>query len=357
MLTLVRSRDDAATHQPPEAAYAANTFAEMRCLLSETGQNCSIAAVIPTRGRPQMVLAAVRSAFAQTLLPSEVIVVIDGPESVPESGETTAGLLASFERELLDGRLRVLTVPVPVGGGEARNLGVRAARAHWIAFLDDDDLWLPEKLATQFRVAGALPGDVIPVLSCPVVARSPRYEEVWPRERPRPRQPMAEYLFCRRGWRYGSALLQTSTLLCPRELMLRIPFTPGLRKHQDWDWLLRAAAEPGVHVELVGEQPLAIFHVEGERSSVGRVRDWRFSLGWAMERRRLFTRRALCSFVATECAAQAETAGWRDRAAVFWTLLRLGVPTWRELAQVLTFLLAPRDARRLLRNMLRPRSS
>lgn len=237
-----------------------------------------------------------------------------------------------------------------------RNLGVQMATGDWIAFLDDDDLWLPPKLAAQLAFAGTLAPGSTPVLSCPVLARSPQWEEVWPREPYRPGEPMAEYLFCRRGWRYGSALLQTSTLLAPRNLLLRIPFTPGLRKHQDWDWLLRVAADSHVSIYSVGPAPLAVFHVEGDRPSVGRARNWRFSFEWAREREQFFTPRAFSGFLATECAAQAQGESWSERVALLRAFVRTGPPSLVELARLAVFLLVPQNTRRAIRDRWRLRS-
>ncbi len=318
--------------------------------------NASVSVVIPTRNRPQMVFAAVRSALSQTLPPVEVVVVIDGPAALDAAGAQSAiddGTQAALA-QIVDKRLRVITLPSQVGGAEARNIGVRAATGNWIAFLDDDDLWLPGKLAVQLGFAAALPANITPVLSCPVLARSPQWEELWPRTPYRPGESMAEYLFCRRGWRYGSALLQTSTLLVPRELLLRVPFAMGLRKHQDWDWLLRATAEPGVIVYPVGKVPLAIFHVEGERSSVGRACDWRFSFAWASERQGYFTSRAYASFLVTECAAQASAQGWRERLAFVSALLRTDLShlVLSQLLQLMAFLLFSQKSRRALRTVL-----
>ena len=300
-----------------------------------------------------MAAAAVRSALAQTLAPLEVLAIVDGPESLPADVQTTAEALG----EIADPRLRVFPLQTSLGGGEARNTGVRAATGDYVAFLDDDDLWLPEKLAVQMHAAAALPATAVPVLSCPVTARSPVWEEQWPRERPGPQQPISEYLFCRQGWgsglRYGSALLQTSTLVAPRTLWLRCPFAAGLARHQDWDWLLRAASEPGVVVLLVGTAPLAIFHVEGARSSVSRTRDWQFSLTWALERRHLFTPRAFAAFIATECAAQAQTAGWGERLVLLRALFSTGGEALRVLPHAALFLLTSQNTRRALRDRVR----
>ncbi len=103
----------------------------------------------------------------------------------------------------------------------------------------------------------------------------------------------------------------------------------------------------------VGGEPLAIFHVEGNRASVSRVRDWRFSLTWALERKHLFTSRALAAFIATECAAQAETAGWRERALLLHALCGTGTPAIAELPNVMLFLGVPRSFRRACRDWLR----
>jgi hypothetical protein len=163
---------------------------------------------------------------------------------------------------------------------------------------------------------------------------------------------MAEYLFCREGWTYGAALLQTSTLFAPREFLLRIPFTSGLKKHQDWDWLLRASADPEVEITQL-PAPLAVFHVEGARTSVSRAPDWHFSVHWAAQQRDLFTPRAFSAFLATECAPQAALAGatWEERYALFSTVMRRGSPTLKVCLLCLGFLVLPQKLRRWLRDL------
>ena len=307
----------------------------------------SVSAVIPTRNRPEMVVAAVESALAQTHGPLEVIVVVDGPDP------PTVAALEDLRKRTGDSRLRILALAESHGGAEARNLGVREARGAWVAFLDDDDLWLPQKLSRQLDAAERSIA-IDPVIASAVLARGPGFEAVWPRRLYRSGNSMSEYLFCRQGWTYGAALLQTSTLLAPRHLLLRVPFTAGLKKHQDWDWLLRVSGTPGVQV-WQSPEALAIFHVEGSRASVGRAPDWEFSVRWARERRALFTPRAFSAFVATECAPQASRAGATVQQKL--SLLRMvflqGSPTCKLLLLCLGFLVVPQSFRRAVRNLAR----
>lgn len=97
-----------------------------------------ISVVIPYYNREQYIDQAIQSVLAQTLKPLEIIVVNDC------SRESS--------RRYLDRYADVCTivdVPKNVGSAEARNVGVRHARGQFVAFLDDDDLWLPQKLELQ----------------------------------------------------------------------------------------------------------------------------------------------------------------------------------------------------------------
>jgi glycosyltransferase involved in cell wall biosynthesis len=103
--------------------------------------------VVPTRDRAPLLAATVRAALAQRGVAVEVVVVDDG-----SAGGATARALAG----LADPRLAAIRHPHPLGVSAARNAGVAAARGRWVAFLDDDDLWAPDKLARQLAAAERL---------------------------------------------------------------------------------------------------------------------------------------------------------------------------------------------------------
>ena len=106
--------------------------------------SASVSVVIPTHDRPAMLREAIRSVLAQTFVPSEIIVVTDDP-----LGETEAVV-----REF--GGVVLVRSPAP-GPSAARNKGIELSRGMYVAFLDDDDLWHPEKLAVQMEFLGRHP--------------------------------------------------------------------------------------------------------------------------------------------------------------------------------------------------------
>jgi glycosyltransferase involved in cell wall biosynthesis len=298
-----------------------------------------ISVVIPTRNRPTVVAHAVRSALNQTYTDIEVVVVIDG------SDEGTVQAL----HEIQDSRLRVVALPDNVGGSEARNIGARETRGEWIALLDDDDEWMPDKLQKQIVVANDSAFEY-PIVATALIARSRRGELRWPRKPPS--YPLSEYLFVRNSLFQGEGVLQTSTLMMKRELLLKVPFTRGLRRHQDWDWILRAGNAPGVGIEFISDA-LAIWNIDDPLSPLKTQYHWRYSWEWIRANRDLVTPRAYAGFVAVTLSAQASWQGdWR----AFWPLLREivwgnGKPRFMDLGLFFAMWFLPRNLRHVMRSL------
>jgi glycosyltransferase involved in cell wall biosynthesis len=302
-----------------------------------------VSAVIPTRGRPELMLRAVRSVLAQTLQAIEAVVVIDGED------RATEGALAELIKE--DGRVRVIALATSIGGSDARNRGVSEASGEWIAFLDDDDEWLPDKLLSQLDSVTTSTAPVI-IGTCKIIARTPGRDYVWPRRMPEPNEQICEYLLARRTFSRGEGSIQTSTFFVRRKLMLAQPFKSGQLKHQDTEWLLRVSQLRGATVVFVNKV-LAIHYIEEERASVSSKANWRYSLQWVRRDRHLFTPRALTGFVLHQIAPEAsEQRDWSAFPTLLLEVLRHGKNTSRDYAIYLAMWLMPRRHRRRLRDWM-----
>lgn len=274
-----------------------------------------ISTVIPTYRRPQLVLGAVRSALNQTFVDQEIIVVIDGPDS-----ETQEAL-----RQFEDPRLRVIVLPKNSGGSVARNVGVEAAQGEWIAFLDDDDEWMPNKLQLQYDVATKSEAE-FPLVACKAVVRSPHGEFCWPRRLPGATEDITDYILVRRTPFSGETLLQTSTFLTKRGLLSKVKFREGLRRHQDWDWVLRARRVKGFKLEYIA-LPLVVWRIEYRNAEWV---EWRESAEWIAANKDLVSRRAYGSFMLGHVGRSAAAArDWCAFFPVLWDALRFGkVGAW-----------------------------
>jgi glycosyltransferase involved in cell wall biosynthesis len=302
-----------------------------------------VSTVIPTRGRPELLLRAVRSVLAQTLREIEAVIVIDGEDPATELA------LEALARE--DKRVRVVALPTSVGGSDARNRGVDAALGEWVAFLDDDDEWLPGKLQAQFEAVTASTAPVV-IGTCKIIARTPGSDYVWPRRMPEPGEQICEYLLARRTLSRGEGSIQTSTFFVRRALMQAEPFKSGQLKHQDTEWLLRVGQLPGAKAVFANEV-LAIHYIEEERASVSSKANWRYSLEWVRRDRHLFTPRALAGFVFHHIAPEASEQGeWRAFPTLLLEVLRYGKSVPRDYAIFLAMWLLPRRRRRHLRDWI-----
>jgi glycosyltransferase involved in cell wall biosynthesis len=177
---------------------------------------------------------------------AEILVVDDGEE--PGTAELV--------RQVGDSRVRLLRNSDPHGVSVARNMGIAASRGAWIAFLDDDDLWAPRKLAAQLAMAdtsGAgwvYAGDVTVDEELRVVAGAP------------PPSPATVITDLRR---HNAVPAGSSNVVVRRELLEAVgTFDPELRTSEDWDLWLRLAARS---VPACVRQPLVALRTHRRMAS------------------------------------------------------------------------------------------
>ncbi len=197
----------------------------------------TVSVIIPSRDRAHLLPRALRSVLAQTLPPLEVLVVDDG------STDRTAELV----RRDFPG-VRLLSQPQR-GVSAARNRGIGAARGEWLAFLDSDDEWLPEKLARQLAALAASPGH-----------RLCHCDEIWIRRgrRVNPGRAHAKA----GGWIFRRCLprcaISPSAAVLHRSLVAEVGlFDEDLPACEDYDLWLRVTAR---HPVLFVPRPLVVKH-------------------------------------------------------------------------------------------------
>jgi glycosyltransferase involved in cell wall biosynthesis len=303
-------------------------------------EQAAISVVVPTTLRPE--LARSLESVRQQDVPVELVIAVDAPgeASIPTEVE-----------QLLTPSDQVVFTGGGAGASRARNIAVAASRGQWIAFLDDDDEWLPRKLLRQLELAESARGrgaqHVVvssqarhrwvgrPGLSGPVPSHVYRGDRTIP-----------QYLFVGRGPNVARASMFLPSLLIDAALARAVPWDESLKRHQDWDWLIRAASIDDVQFIQIAE-PLCIVTV-GSPGSLSAQSDWRGSLNWARLRLRT-DRRVYADFIAGQVlryALQARSA--RGVAAAAVELCRSRPPTGRALGLGLTGVFRRRQAERLM---------
>lgn len=289
--------------------------------------------VVPTYNRLQSVKKAVESVLTQSCRDFELIVVDDG------STDGTGSILAS----ITDERFRYLQ-QVNSGGAKARNAGIDVAKGVWIAFLDSDDEYLPNKLQRirEFVIAN----DVDVVYSQVLVNRGEGVTALKPTRGLLANERVDEYLFC------DGQTIQTSSIVVRASVARKVRFLDGLKKGQDLDFSVRLAAS-GARFGFLGA-PLAIWN---DMDGAGRVSHRRNSQAleqWLVHSGHLLSTRALYGFRSNVLSFDlAEVSRMRAAAYVAAGWLKGGVSLKRSLHSLSRALIPGRVYRLLVDSILR----
>jgi glycosyltransferase involved in cell wall biosynthesis len=235
----------------------------------------------------------------QTFRDFECIVVDDGSAD----GEELHGAVEALN----DPRFRYVRRENG-GGGAARNTGIDEAKGEFIAFLDSDDRWLPEKLARDVEACTESRVIFSPVF----VERGGRIVGQRSKVAPREGEPIAEYLACRGGF------TPTSTISLHGALAREVRFDEAIPFGQDTDFAIRLAAAGG-QFHMLGAPCVVMLDDEtGDR--VSRSKDWRKVLAWADHRRTVLGERAFYAFRGWHVARMAAEGGNYASAFKFYIL-------------------------------------
>jgi len=174
--------------------------------------------IIPVYNRADVLGAAVASVLAQSEQDFEIVVVDDGSKDHPERALPA------------DPRIRFVAQENK-GGGAARNTGIDIARGNFVAFLDSDDLYLPDHLAAMRALLAHTTQTV--GYARMVVDRGCGRTFLKPPRAIAEGEHMATYLLCDRGF------VPTITVVVERETARRVRYHEDLRAAEDTDFAIR----------------------------------------------------------------------------------------------------------------------
>jgi glycosyltransferase involved in cell wall biosynthesis len=209
----------------------------------------TVSVVIPCHNALRWIGATVESVLGQSTPPLEIIVVDDG---------STDGTAESVRRNFP--QVRVLEQP-NAGVSAARNHGVAVARGDWVAFVDADDIWLPEKLQRQHDLVAAHPGAQMVYTAWHVWHSSELVVDVTTLQRLGAQRQRGQDWSGPSGWIYPELLVDcvvwTSTVMLQRRLFTELGgFDESLRVGEDYDLWFRASRVTSI---LRVPQPLALY--------------------------------------------------------------------------------------------------
>ena len=282
-----------------------------------------LSVIIPTYNRAALVREAVASVLAQSFRDFEVVVVDDG------SSDHTVEALAPYAEQV-----RLRRRENRGGVSAARNTGIAAARGEWLAFLDSDDLWLPEKLARQMAYLAEHPERQI----C-------QTEETWVRRGVRVNQPRTHRKIGGRLFfpSLERCMVSPSAVLLHRRLIeLHGGFDEDLRAAEDYDLWLRLSwryeiglvSEPlvikrGGHADqLSGQWGIDRYRI---RALLKLLQDPELPASEAEAVRRVLARK--CAIFAAGCEKRGKIAE-ADFYRSLWTQNKFGL--WEEIAEAET---------------------
>lgn len=107
--------------------------------------NETVSIIVPIYNAEKYIVETIRHVVAQTYTDWELLLVVDG------CGDRSAQVIQEYKEMEGESRLRLLVREENQGAAKARNRGLQEARGRYIAYVDADDLWMPEKLELELQ--------------------------------------------------------------------------------------------------------------------------------------------------------------------------------------------------------------
>ena len=246
-----------------------------------------VSVVIPTIGRNEL-LRAVKSVLEQSIS-SEILVISDRLEKL----STVQAMLAGLNVKVIQNKAK--------GSPAARNLGVNLSKGKYIAFLDDDDVFLPGKLEVQLDELEKLSGPRFSVCGSEYRQKSGRTKKNV-RRKFKGNGALGDYLLERKWPWIGTPIFTTSSLVIDRETIHHVKWDESLPCHQDVDLFIRLAKIRNIFIHqsrspLVGIQ-------QGSHHSITWTRQIEDNFNFLTKHHGVLGSRTVSDFITTNIIAR-----------------------------------------------------
>lgn len=298
-------------------------------------KNPLISVIIPTYNRVDLVGRAIDSVIQQSYKNLEILVIDDA------STDNTK----SFIKTIGDSRIRYICHQTNGGGAKARNTGIAAATGDYVAFLDSDDVWLPDKIEWQIAAIENHSQPEKAVSYTQFKLDNNGDVTILPSRGKNQAETVADYLFVN-----GGEIL-TSTLMLSRSLAVNTGFRPELKKHQDLDFSLRLEAQGAMFIYL--ENPFTVWYDESRSDRISKLSNYQLSLDWIREYQNSISTKATKGFLIKEVVPKLIDNGekiYAEKLIIDAALHRV-IPA-REFARLTAWAIIPTEIRQKLKKLL-----
>lgn len=184
-----------------------------------------ISVVAPYYNNSETIESCINSVINQTTDEKIEIIIID------DASNDKVGLEKIKNKVIPCNRIiNIIHLNENEGGAYARNVGIDESQGEFIAFIDSDDVWLENKI--EIQISSYVENTIL--TSCSFKGESIDDAVVLPTKVKGVDEHCGEALFC------NSKLIQTSTFFMSADVARTVKFNSNLRRHQDYDFLLRA---------------------------------------------------------------------------------------------------------------------
>lgn len=243
----------------------------------------SISVIVPTYNSSTTILESINSVYDQCFSDRIQLVIVDD----------CSADIAALEEIIITSQhprnveIKLIKLNDNVGGGSARNTGIKASNCDYLTFLDSDDIWMPNKLTRQFK--SYKHGTI---LTSQVMKGSNLDDsKVLPLEVKALNEKVSDALFV------NSKLIQTSTFFMSSDIAKCIMFNPKLPRHQDYDFLLRAESLGYSIIQM--DNPLSFWRVEDASSNrfLKKKASPEFFIDWFKEYKKYMSDKACICYI------------------------------------------------------------